>query len=579
MNLKRRFLVLFIVLMLAQAAHAQEEWPCDAALYITRLAGTASELFTFNRETADLILAGTSPDDYNALGYNPADNFMYGVDQDAGTYYRIGNDGVAIDISTPHASPGLGAPLPNNHWFAGDFWYNLTTSQWEHLVLEGGEGTTHRLVRVDPNGPDGPPIILNTFNINPPQLQWGDIAVHPVTDIIYGSPNDDRQLYEIDPDTGTATPVGPMVDPDGNEHYAAALFFDSYGQLWGYTDANGPGVPPGFNFENLVRIDTATGAVTPITVGDQTTRSDGASCPYTLFIEKTADPPSQPQYGVVTYTYRIRNNTRLVATGVSFEDSLPALPDARVFIAGSVVADSGNIEPGYGGTKSLRITDITVPPSSGDQPGIQTVRVDVAIGGTAPGTVYNQAAIFDLPPALNLSRTVSDYPPTNDYGDPTPLEIIAGSPPTTPENRDGVSPVERFTPSITKQSSRSTANLGDRLVFTIQVRNTGTRPGHGVKISEPVHPWLVITQAVASRGAVNINGNTVEVDIGTLNPDELVTLTIDAQVGQEAVAGGTLQNTAYLSEADGGIWPSNTTETTIGLGAELLPETGSTPIE
>jgi hypothetical protein len=81
------------------------------------------------------------------------------------------------------------------------------------------------------------------------------------------------QLYTINPSTGTATPVGALVDALANTYAVTGLAFDSVnGILYGSTSKNSP-----TGSQSLVAIDPTTGLVTYIgsfATGDNNTMAD-----------------------------------------------------------------------------------------------------------------------------------------------------------------------------------------------------------------------------------------------------------------------------------------------------------------
>ncbi|HEX4639419.1 MAG TPA: PEP-CTERM sorting domain-containing protein [Chthoniobacterales bacterium] len=77
------------------------------------------------------------------------------------------------------------------------------------------------------------------------------------------------ELYSIDPNTGSATAIGALVDASANTYSVTGLAFDSLtGILYGATSSNSP-----YGAQSLVSIDPLTGFVT--FVGSFTTGSMG----------------------------------------------------------------------------------------------------------------------------------------------------------------------------------------------------------------------------------------------------------------------------------------------------------------
>ncbi len=565
--------VIVVVALLASTtvtAQPGAPWACDNTLYIatqitTGPSAPSSDLVSVDRATGALNPLGNSPDDYNGLAYNPVDNFLYSVDEATGAYYQIGNNAVAVNIGSVGAPPNAG-----NSWWASEFWFNPVSGNWEHLLLEGGTAANHTLYRVDPTGPVAlPGSLYGQVNIGPTAteagLRWGDMTVHPFTNVVYGSPDNDRALYTINPLTGVANRIGDMVDINGDSHYAAAMFFDIYGQLWAYTDIN----PGPYAFVNLVRIDTATGAVELVATGNPTTRSDGAACPFGVVMEKTVAPPSVAQGGMVTYTYVLTNNSDTTAVGLDFVDALPALPDQRTYIAGTATTTSGAIVGGYGGTKTLQIDNLTVPRATPATtttpriPGIVTITVSVAIGATPPGPATNQASLTGLTTSLSTTgTTTSDDPDTFGYPDNTILTVTAA-----PDL------------AITKDDTITVYTPGAPVAYTITVTNVGGLDAVGATVTDTFPPQLLnVTWTCAAAGGA-VCGNAAgagalneTVDVPTTGT---ITYTVNADI--DAAATGNITNTATVFHpADANPLNDSATDTDTPPGGPVTPPTGGT---
>jgi uncharacterized repeat protein (TIGR01451 family) len=176
----------------------------------------------------------------------------------------------------------------------------------------------------------------------------------------------------------------------------------------------------------------------PFATGDVAGFNDGTSCPYTLAMQKSVNPESAQAGQIVTYTYRIFNQNVSSINTIDFEDILPA--DGRIFVAGTLNNPFGGAVNAFGGTNTLQITGITV---SGDS--AAEITVDVLIPATATaGTVTNQAFLRNVPVGFGGPNIPSDFPPTAEPDDETPLEILP-SPTRSPEVVPKILIVKRLT--------------------------------------------------------------------------------------------------------------------------------------
>lgn len=78
-----------------------------------------------------------------------------------------------------------------------------------------------------------------------------------------GGPSNPGNLYTIDPSTGFATLVGPLVDGSANAYAVTGLAFDATGTLYGSTSSNSP-----TGVSSLITINPLSGLVTLIGIFD-----------------------------------------------------------------------------------------------------------------------------------------------------------------------------------------------------------------------------------------------------------------------------------------------------------------------
>lgn len=202
--------------------------------------------------------------------------------------------------------------------------------------------------------------------------------------------------------------------------------------------------------------------------------------------------------------------------------------------------------------------------------GSGTVRVtaNVAAGLTPPIQIINPATVEWTDIYHNVYPPVDDDD-VNTIGQAAPTVVPPPAPPGP-----GSPPL-----SVVKQANRQQANIGDTVVFTVNVTNTGGAPIDDVVVTDDINAALDVVQVTSTRGVVTVTGNRVEVAIGTMNPGETVTITITTRVSQRAVAGTTIPNVAVAASPATGSVPSNVVEVAIGLGVDQLPPLGEAPVD
>ncbi len=401
---------------------------CDPTLYVSR--GQPSELNRVQTfPSFALIPQGRTTVEYNAIGFNVRDGFIYGmapqsVGQNPPVIYQIDITGNTRAIGSPAGFPIISADTPQTNAFAGDIDRNGNYFVYVTNVPAGQPNffqidlSTNTVVRS-----------LTLANTN-----FADIAFNPVDDQLYAFQNPTNQngqlqpgqVVRIDVTSGQVTPLGgvqPLTTVNPNTTAVPAIgaaFFDSFGNFFIY-ESNGREIGNIWVARNLINSDQVIfqgpTAVEPVT------RFDGASCAFAPKMEKTVEPPTIAAGGIVTYRYRIANQNTASIPNLTFRD---VMPDGRTFVAGTLTNPFGGTPNAFGGTSTLEITGFSLPARTE-----ATISVQVRVPRTAlPGTVFNQSTIGPVPTNNpNNPSLPSDYPVSPGFPDPTPLEITA-SPPT-----------------------------------------------------------------------------------------------------------------------------------------------------
>ncbi|MEW6499479.1 MAG: hypothetical protein AB1589_44480, partial [Cyanobacteriota bacterium] len=322
---------------------------CDRTLYITR--GQPTQLDRVNTNPFELDPLGTAQVEYNAIGYNPVDNFIYGMNPVSGIIYRISNDGEATAISGANPTPPTGFPaIPGGSFaFSGDidrngFYYvyitNIPAGQPNLFQINL---TTNSVVR----------------SLQVPNTNFADISFNPVDDQLYAFDNIQRQLARINLTDGTATYFGPLFPGDPAEDVAGSSFFDAFGNFFAYfisLNAGQRGIYRLSNVNNLTT--TSTSFELQGNIPEEVNRLDGASCAFAPNLQKIVEPTPVVAGGIVTYRYRVVNQTSTNFTNLVFRDEML---DGRTFVPGSLNNPFGGTPNSYGGSSVLEISNITLP--------------------------------------------------------------------------------------------------------------------------------------------------------------------------------------------------------------------------
>jgi uncharacterized repeat protein (TIGR01451 family) len=125
-------------------------------------------------------------------------------------------------------------------------------------------------------------------------------------------------------------------------------------------------------------------------------------------------------------------------------------------------------------------------------------------------------------------------------------------------------------PAITKSGSPLVAKIGEAVTYTVVVSNPHSQAIDNVVVIDPVPAIFDVVNVRTARGASTVSGQTVTVTIGTLQPGEQVTITIETR-GNAAAQAGPVCNTATAGSARA--------EGCVTLLPTQLPATGGRPVQ
>lgn len=312
----------------------------------------------------------------------------------------------------------------------------------------------------------------------------------------------------------------------------------------------------------------------------------------TLIFEKTAvnlatgeDPATTATPGdTIRYRLRIENATDSTIDDFTIVDELDALNASPSFQAGTLEvvtlpsgADAGNSDPngGAAGTGVLDVRGLSLA-GLGDS---LLIEFEVALAPViADGSyVVNQSELryFGYAVALSDDPNVNGAADPGVEGDEDPTRILIESAP--------LFDIEKTSTYL--EGDPNVLLAGERLRYTITVRNTGTDHATNVRIADqlPANTTYVSNSTTLNGAAVaDVNGNLPLIDgipIGspsattsgtvlaspTPTADTTVTITFDVLVDDDVADGTILSNQAFVTAPDNGLFdlPSDDPRTEI----------------
>jgi len=267
-----------------------------------------------------------------------------------------------------------------------------------------------------------------------------------------------------------------------------------------------------------------------------------------LSIAKAFNPILIKVNEISSLTFTLTNGSMNALTGVAFNDTLPS---GLTFSAVPTVVNTcgGSISGAAPNGAAIALTGGSLASSA-------NCTVSVNVTGASGGSF------------TNISGVVS----SNETGaGNTATALLTVKAPDAPAL--GVAD-----PVIVKRIDPALALPGENVNYTITVTNTGNAPAVAVIVTDPVPNPLTVVSATASRGTFTITGQNVVFNVGSVNPGDVITLTVTARVRPDAPTPLDVINVATLT------WPGGTRTSSATSGSATLritrgqlPRTGEHP--
>jgi hypothetical protein len=247
----RLTLIACLALATASAAAApvgysvNSDEPLGDSLYVIDL--TSGEA-TFIGEVLSPL--GVTRTDVEGLAFDPGGT-LWAVDDESGMLFPVSQSTGLVQADQEAAITGIGATQRNDFGMTftctGELFVTSVENQSLYSLALNGVATL--------KGSLGARISSLAAYGNPARLYGLGNGL-----ISEGGPQDNRSLYEIDPETGHATLIGPIGDHVA-DYFEAGLSFSEDGLLWAITDRRTADQALG---SQILLLDTETGMATHV---------------------------------------------------------------------------------------------------------------------------------------------------------------------------------------------------------------------------------------------------------------------------------------------------------------------------
>lgn len=273
------------------------DFSCNGRLLQT----LGNTLYSMNISPFSFDPISTFPYGLNSTAYNPTDNKIYATIDQGGAFIRIAADGSYENLGFSRKADGT----PLRTWAAD------IGSDGTYYVMDNSENKLYTLDLTT---------MLATLIVDPaPGL--ADIAYNPQTGFLYGI-DGQKHIIEIDPILGVSNDLGKIQGIPGlvSGGGVGAVYFNPSGELIAY----GTFLTTNTQQDDMVVVDISTLQGRVISQdGLVTSNNDGASCPYSVSMEKTTSLSTILPGDEFEYKIEVLNASAFDVANVSFIDVLP----------------------------------------------------------------------------------------------------------------------------------------------------------------------------------------------------------------------------------------------------------------
>lgn len=416
MKLSTLLLLCFFFIYPGTSLPGQNRFECTGEVLIATSDGKTTSIFrprSIPFAKPFLSILGSYDGSFDALGFNPKDNFVYGVEQNTNNIVRLSlfNDVEIIGKVTlvDTLKSNAGDCTAEGLYVCHDYALN------KMLVFDVSDG--FKLLRQidlfwDPSSPNKGAFKTRLF----------DFAFDPNnTKTAYSyqgnfeheelAPKTTRgsmlriNLNFDDPNLGMVTPLARVNDQEVT--HIAGLAFSPQSSLFGY-GSKSEGLNPLQN--DLFGINAFQGQISPVLTNNPAqVTSDACSCPFSLTFTNSA--PTDGMFcnnDTKTFIVGFENNSYISLNDVVLKDTFPE----GTIIKSISKTFSGKIDAGTGvGTNILSVSGLLIPAKEK-----LTISIELSSINAKDGPTYNRAYLHNLPPRFP-SMVASDDPNSSTSGD------------------------------------------------------------------------------------------------------------------------------------------------------------------
>ncbi|MFK8005549.1 MAG: gliding motility-associated C-terminal domain-containing protein [Saprospiraceae bacterium] len=323
----------------------------------------------------------------NAIGYRITDQMLYGLNPLTHELYRIDANGNVEILGTPNVDVSLA-------YFAGD----VTPDGNSLVVIGSNNGDDTKLLTIDLTSGNYEVVEIDFSN----GTRTNDISFHPITSVMFGFDDIGKRFYTHNLGSNSINAMPPIFF----EHDVKGMYFDAFGNMYGYGNAV-LGLVSG-----LFEVDQSTGETRLISTSGVLPITDMAGCPFSIEIDNKVIPEIMLPCSDLSFEFAFANQTGGIIENVLLEHELP---NGFTFISPTNIPFGGTLD-NTTADNFLRIENLSIPQ------GIHTYTVQAYVDDIPKAFYKSQATLSNIP-TENGSIVLSNNPSSAATEDSTRMEV------------------------------------------------------------------------------------------------------------------------------------------------------------
>ncbi|WP_229212865.1 T9SS type A sorting domain-containing protein [Dyadobacter soli] len=344
----------------------------NLAYQVSGPAGGNSSLYSYNVASGSRALLGGLPITVNAIGYNPLDNYIWGMANSTNQIIKLGSNVQYSAFTIPNLPVASGVGYNVGEIIGDGYMFLYSSGQSRYYVVDLNPARATYLQLVDPtssysldNAPYG-----NAFS-GTTGIAVSDLTYSAATGLLYGIVDAGAgaayKLVTVNPVTRVAVASANAISGAGiqgeTSGYGSAFIDQSANNFYVFANTLG----------QFFRINLGTNTAALVSTSVPAESNDGASCPNTFFVEPAAFTCQGLAYQVTSeagtnsnlYSYNVATGARALLSELTVNANAVAYNTLDNYLWGLIATTNRVVKIGSNGGSQMFTVPNLPNPSAG----------------------------------------------------------------------------------------------------------------------------------------------------------------------------------------------------------------------